>query len=109
MRPWNRYRMTPDPNGIYSTQQVWEAEVETILTTIGQIGMSAWSRATDVPPVSRHAFVMSQLGQTQNFLVRIPDEVYHLVFMEISEGTNAGETVQQIADRVDRVLTYTAS
>lgn len=109
MRPWNSHRMMPDPTMVYSTQQVWDSEVETILTTIGQIGMSAWSQATDVPPVSRHAFVVSQLAQTQNFLVRIPDETYSLVFAEITDGVNAGEDVEQIAGRVDRVLTYTDS
>jgi uncharacterized protein with gpF-like domain len=109
MRPWNSYRMMPDPTAIYSTQQGWDAEVETILTTIGQIGMSAWSQATDVPPVSRHAFVMSQLATTQNFLVRIPDETYNLVFAEITDGVNGGDTVERIAERVDAVLTYTDS
>ena len=109
MRPWNSYRMMPDPTAIYSTQQGWDAEVETILTTIGQIGMNAWSQATDVPPVSRHAFVMAQLAMTQNFLVRIPDETYNLVFGEITDGVNSGDTVERIAERVDAVLTYTDS
>jgi uncharacterized protein with gpF-like domain len=109
MKPWRQYKMMPDPTMIYSTQQDWDAEVETILTVIGQISMDAWSQATDVPPVSRHAFVMAQLAVTQNFLVRIPDETYNLVFSEITEGANAGETVEQIAGRVDRVLSYTGS
>lgn len=109
MKPWRQFKMMPDPTAIYSTQQDWDSEVDTILTTIGQIGMNAWSQATDVPPVSRHAFVVSQLAQTQNLLVRIPDEVYNLVFAEITDGVNGGETVEQVADRVDRILTFTNS
>ena len=109
MAPWNQFKLMPDPTAIYSTQGEWDAEVETILSTIGRIGMSAWSQATDVPPVSRHAFVVSQLAETQNFLVRIPDEVYNLTFAEISDGVNGGESKQQIADRVDHVLDYTGS
>ena len=109
MEPWNRYKMMPDPTAIFSTQPEWEGEVDTILTEIGKISMDAWSQATDVPPVSRHAFVMSQLAMTQNFLVRIPDETYNLVFAEITEGVNAGESVEQVAQRVDSVLTYTDS
>jgi uncharacterized protein with gpF-like domain len=62
-----------------------------------------------VPPVSRHAFVMSQLAQTQNFLVRIPDDTYNLVFAEIADATNSGESVERIAQRVDSVLSYTGS
>lgn len=109
MAPWNRFKMQPDPTAVYSTQAQWNDEVDTILTMIGQIAMNAWSEATNVPPVSRHAFVMAQLAETQNFLVRIPDEVYNLVFAEITDGVNAGQSREQIAGRVDRVLSYTDS
>jgi len=109
MKPWRQYRMMPDPTAIYGTQGDWDGEVDTILTEIGKISLSAWSQATDVPPVSRHAFVVSQLAQTQNFLVRMPDETYNLVFAAITDGTNSGESVEQIAQRVDSVLSYTGS
>ena len=109
MAPWNQHKLQPDPTAIYSTQSQWSDEVDTILSTIGRIGMNAWSQATNVPPVSRHAFVMSQLAETQNFLVRIPDEVYNLVFAEMTDGVNAGESKDQIAQRVDRVLSFTGS
>ena len=109
MRPFRSAGAMPDPDAIFSAQPAWDAEVETILTHIGRIAMDAWSQATDVPPVSRHAFVMAQLAFTQNFLVRIPDEVYNLVFAEIVDGVNAGESVPQVAQRVDQVLTYTGS
>ena len=109
MRPFRQYGMQPDPSAIYGTQSNWDSEVDSIMTVIGQIAMGAWSDATNVPPVSRHAFVMSQLAQTQNLLVRIPDEVFNLVFAEITDGVNAGETVEQVAQRVDRVLSYSGS
>jgi uncharacterized protein with gpF-like domain len=109
MAPFRQYHLQPDPTAIYSTQGDWNDEVDTILATVSRIAMGAWSMATDVPPVSRHAFVQASLAQTENFLVRIPDEVYNLVFAELSEGVNAGETLEQLADRVDRTLTYTNS
>lgn len=109
MKPWREFKMMPDPTAIYGTQNEWDTEVDTILTSIGEIAMNAWSKATDVPPVSRHAFVMSQLAQTQNFLVRIPDDTYNLVFAEIADATNSGESVERIAQRVDSVLSYTGS
>ena len=109
MSPWRQFQMQPDPTAVYSTQGQWNDEVETILSAIGQISMNAWSDATDVPPVSRHSFIMAQLAETENFLVRIPDEVYNLIFAEITDGVNAGESREQIAQRVDRVLTYTDS
>src|SRR5262245_25830717 len=109
MKPFRTYNLQPDPSGVFQVQDDWNNEVDTILTTIGRISMDAWSQATDVPQVSRHAFVMSQLAMTQNLLVRLPDEVYNLIFAEITDGVNAGENVEQIARRVDRVLTWTDS
>jgi len=109
MAPYRQYKMTPDPNAIYSLQGDWNDEVDTILTHIGQIAMRAWSLASDVPPVSRHAMVMASLAQTENLLVRIPNEVANLVFAELTDGTNAGESLEQLAARVDRVLDYTES
>jgi len=109
LAPYRQHKLTPDPAGVYRVQGDWDREVDTILTKIGQISMNAWSEATDVPPVSRHAFVMAQLAQTQNFLVRIPDEVYNLIFAELTDGTNAGENVDQLAQRVEKVLSFTDS
>jgi Phage Mu protein F like protein. len=52
---------------------------------------------------------MSQLAQTENFLVQIPDEVYNLVFAEITDAVNTGADNEQVAGRVDRVLEYSGS
>lgn len=98
-----------DPTGVYALQPDWNDSVDTILTEIGKVGINAWSSASNVPPVSRHAFVVAYLADVQNLLVRIPDEVANLVFAEITDGTNAGETRDQIAARVDKILSYTGS
>lgn len=109
MAPFRQHGLQPDPTAIYGTQGDWNAELDTILTTIGRISENAWNEASDVPPVSRHSFIMAQLAQTQNLLVRIPDEVYNLVFAEITDAVNVGQSKEQIAQRVDRVLSYTDS
>jgi hypothetical protein len=99
----------PDPTQIYGLQGAWDSSVDTILTEIGKIGLGAWSEATGVPPVSRHAFIVSYLSDVRSLLVRIPDEVANLVFAEITDGVNAGEDKEKIAARVDKVLSYTGS
>lgn len=109
MAPWRQHQMNPDPAGVYQVQQSWNDEVSTILTEIGKIALSAWSQATDVPPVSRHAFIVSQLAQTENFLVRIPDEVYHMIFAAMIDVINGGGDTQAVAQAVDNVLTWTGS
>lgn len=109
LHSWRRYHIPPDPTAIYGLQSEWNAELETILTVLGRVSMHAWSDASSVPPVSRHSFVMATLAQTENLLVRIPDEVYNLVFAEITDAVNVGESLEQLAERVDHVLTYTNS
>lgn len=109
MAPWRRDRLTPDPTQVYALQGAWESEVDTILTRLGRIAMDAWSEATDVPPVSRHAFVMAELAKVRNLLVRIPDEVADLVFAEITDAINGGENLDEVARRVDHVLEWTGS
>lgn len=109
MAPFRQWGGVPDAAAVYSQQASWDSDVDTILTTVGEIALSAWSEATDVPPVSRHAFIMASLADTRNLLVRIPDEVANLVFAEITDGLNAGETVDQVAARVGRVLSWTDS
>lgn len=109
LRPFRAYGGLPDVNAVYGQQAEWDDSVETILATISRISLGAWSEATDVPPVSRHSFIMASLADARNFLVAIPDEVADLVFAEITDGLNAGEAVNQVADRVDRVLSWTAS
>jgi uncharacterized protein with gpF-like domain len=109
MAPFHDFRMQPDPTRIYSTQEAWNQEVDTIVTTIGQIAAGAWTEVPDAPTVSRHAFVVAYLADVRNLLVRIPDETANLVFAEINDGVNAGEDVEQLAARVDRVLSYTGS
>src|SRR5262245_43409198 len=109
MAPWRSHRMQPDPHGVYQVQDQWNHEVDMLLTVIGQISMNAWNEATGLPPVSRHAFVMSQLAQTRNLLVRLPDEVYNLIFAEIVDATNNGESLESVAERIDGVLSYTDS
>jgi hypothetical protein len=46
---------------------------------------------------------------TENLLKRIPEETYQRIFAELVEGQQAGETIDQIAARIDRVLTFTGS
>lgn len=49
------------------------------------------------------------LNEVGNRLVRIPDEVYALVVREIEEGLALGESNQDMAQRVNVVLTATGS
>ena len=109
MAPFRRSKVNPDPSGVYQVQSAWTGELDTILSKLGRIADGAWNEVSGSPSVSRHAFVMAQLAQTKNFLVRVPDDVYNMIFAEIAEGVNAGESVEQIAHRVDRALDWSGT
>lgn len=51
----------------------------------------------------------SYLNEVGNRLVRVPDEVYALIVREIEQGIAAGESIPDIRDRVQTVLTATAT
>lgn len=110
MAPWKRFRAQPNPDAIATTVPVWQAQVDKILAALTPTLREGWAAAHlpgDYDP--NHPYIRANLALTYNLLVRIPDEVHALVVREILEGTNAGETQEQIANRIDSVLTYTGS
>lgn len=109
MRPFTQWGGLPDASGAYREQQAWDSDVDTILATISRISMGAWSEATDVPPVSRHAFIMAHLATVQNLLVRVPDEVANGVFAEVTDALNAGRDTAGVTEAVERYLSWTAT
>lgn len=110
MAPWRRFRAQPAPQEIAATAPVWQAEVDRILRALTPALREGWAAANlpgDYSPDD--PYIQANLALTRNLLVRIPDEVHALVVRQILEGTNAQETTDQIADRVQRVLTFTGS
>jgi hypothetical protein len=108
------YRMfgtAPDPHAVYSRSEEWisivDRELLPELRTAHEIGWS--SVLPGVPLVSTDTFIQAQIAQTRNLLVRIPDEVYNLIFAEISDAVNDGDPLRDIAARVDRALSDTGS
>ena len=108
---YRRFGTAPDPHGIYSRSGEWneivEKEILPELDTAHRIG---WSTVLPNDPlVSTDSFIQAQIAQTRNLLVRIPDEVYNLVFAEISDAVNDGDGIREVAERIERVLTVTGS
>lgn len=107
---YRAFGTAPDPHGVYSRADEWvrivETEILPELRTAHEIG---WSSVLDTPLLSNDSFIQAQIAQTRNLLVRIPDEVYNLVFAEISDGVNDGDPLRDIAARVDRALNVTGS
>lgn len=103
-------RELPDPSAVLSLQADWNTDVvDRVLAELNQVAGEAWTEQSGKRWPGVNDFVDAQLQMTRNLLVRIPDEVYRQIFTEIREGVAAGESVAQIADRVDSILFYTGS
>lgn len=102
-------RLNPDPSAIPGTTPVWTGRVRGLLAYLQGTAAQSWEQESGRTYVSNNSFVLAQLGMTENLLVRLPDEVYNRVFASIVEGTNAGESKEQIAERVDSDLFLTGS
>lgn len=110
MAPWRSFKAQPDPQAIGSTVPAWQAEVDRIVAALTPALREGWA-AAHLPYDYRpdDPYIQANLALTHNLLVRIPDEVHALVVAQILEGTNQGESLERIAQRVDNVLTYTGS
>jgi len=110
MAPWRQFKAQPNAEAVRATVPLWQEQVDRILAALTPALKEGWAAANlpgDYDP--RDPYIQANLALTYNLLVRIPDEVHARVVKEILEGTNAGESLEQIANRVDNVLTYTGS
>lgn len=110
MAPWRRFRAPPNPAAIAATVPLWQAQVDRILKALTPTQIEGWAAAHlpgEYDP--KDPYIQANLALTYNLLVRIPDEVHAMVVSAILEGTNRGESTEQIAQRVDDILTFTGS
>ena len=110
MAPWRQFKAMPNPANIASTVPLWQAQVDRILPALTPAQREGWAAAHlpgDFDP--QDPFIRANLALTYNLLVRIPDEVHAMVVAAILQGSQKAESTEQIAKRVDDILTYTGS
>lgn len=110
MAPWTAMRVQPNPIAINATKPYWQDAVDRILAALEPALREGWAAAHlpgDLNPGD--PYVRANLALTKNLLVRIPDEVQALVAAAILKGVNAQESGEQIANRIQDILTYTGS
>lgn len=110
MTPWRQFKAPPNPTNIASTVPLWQAQVDRILAALTPAQREGWAAAHlpgDYDP--QDPFIQSNLALTNNLLVRIPDEVHATVVAAILDGSQKAQSTEQIAQRVDDILTFTGS
>lgn len=110
---FRRFGIAPDPVSIYAAQPEWNRAVEEsiipALLPSARLGWNDVLPGSDSSLVSTDSYVQGALALSQNLLVRIPEEVYNLVFAEITDGVNDGEGMREIAARIEGALSVTGS
>lgn len=115
LRAYRSFGLPPDPNGVFEADPYWEREVAALVEfDLEEIAEEGWETVAkqlglDIPFISTDSFIQAQFAITQNLLVRIPDEVYSLIFAEINDGVNNGDDPDQLAARIENVLSMTGS
>lgn len=110
LAPFKRFSARPDPDAIYTAAPLWQAEVDRIMNALTPALQEGWAAAHlpgDYSPTD--PYIQANLAMTKNLLVAIPDEVHALVIRQLFEGSNANETNDQIAVRIQHVLDVTGS
>lgn len=101
----------PDPSGVWSQAPEWVRLVDGFAhgPVKAVVGEAFGPLLGDGYRWDLRPGVVSHLAAVSNRLVNVPDDVYALVAGEIAEGANAGESIPELAGRVDEVLSATAT
>lgn len=100
----------PDMDAVWAMAPAWREAVDLILQ--GEIFKAielGFSRVLPGYPFDQRSAVTRYLAEVRNRMVRLPEEVFDLVAGQMSAGVNMGESIPQLAARVDDVLSTTAS
>ena len=116
LSPFRLYGMAPTPDAIWSTVPAWAVETRKLVTWLkdhaAPVGWTRWFDSvpgTDMPYPSTNAHIAAHLAMVENYLVRIPEEVFNLIIADVVDGHNAGESFEEIAARIERTLNVTGS
>lgn len=110
LAPFNRFRLQPDPNGVWSASPLWNSRVERFLRDLREVARHGWEDAAldlgeSLPFDHQSAILQDQLQRTRNLMVKTPDEVYRRVIGELAKGG----TIEQQAERVRQLLDITGT
>lgn len=108
-----RAGLPPEPVMVLSANGEWVEQLnEKVRPTILGVLRRSYRRLAGQEPgggFDQSQYVTDYLNASVNRMSNIPDEVYRLISTQIAEGIAAGESIPDIAARVDEVLTVTGS
>jgi uncharacterized protein with gpF-like domain len=99
-----------DPGRVSDHQQFWTDEVNVrVMPTVARTLRDQFRRVTGRREPEGDPWVAQYLNEAGNRLVRLPDEVYALIVAEVERGIRDGDDIPTVTQRVDEVLSVSAS
>lgn len=102
---------TPQPIEIYAQIPAWENAVRDIITG-GIMPVMSWAWEAmfgEEYDWQNKSSTINYLSGVRNRLVRTPEQVFDLVSGQIAAGVTLGESIPELSERVDHVLSTTAT
>lgn len=102
---------TVDPDVIFSQVPAWSRAVDVIITA-GIMPVMSWAYEGLFGPGydwRERPNVLAYLAQVRNRMARTPEETFDLIAGQIAAGVTLGEGIPELKDRVDHVLSTTAT
>lgn len=106
MAPYELYRASPDPSGIWAADHLWDGRIQRLVRDLQDIARHGWEDAnrnvgTDIAFDPSSPVLADQLLRTRNLLVRTPAEVYLMVVNALAQGGSRDEQAQRVSDILD--------
>jgi hypothetical protein len=109
----SRAGLPPDPVMVLSENGLWvEQLTEKVRPSVLGVLRRAFQRLTGTPPpdgFDQSQYVTDYLNASVNRMSGVPDEVYRQISGAIAAGVGEGESIPNLAARVDEILTVTGS
>lgn len=102
----------PDLNAVWALEPSWRDAVDLLLQgEIWQVLKAVFAKllGKEYTAWEQRPAVVRYFTEARNRLVRIPEEVYDLAAGQLAAGINLGDSIPQLASRVDTVLSTTGS
>ena len=102
---------SPDPAAVFTTAPDWAQEMDRFVQgpVKDTMGIAYRDLFGDGYAFDARPAVTAHLADVHNRMVRTTDDVFGLIAGEVAHGANAGESVDDIAARVGRVLDATGT
>lgn len=101
----------PNPDAVWARVPAWRDAVERVIQ--GEVrqalGLAFRRLLGSDYRWDQRVRVTAYLAEVRNRMVRVPDDVFDLVAHEVATGVNLGDSIPQLRDRIDNVLSTTGS